>query len=385
MQILHVVPSYLPATRYGGPIYSVHGLCRALVQEGHTVDVFTTNVDGEKNSNVPIRERVNINDVNVWYFPCPILRRLYYSPDMQHELRNRIKEYDLVHLHSVFLWPTYIAARTASRENIPYLVSPRGMLVKDLFRRKNWFIKTAWLTLIERKTILESSGLHVTSEIEEAEVKKFNIKLPVIFNVPNGIEVPEIDTLGNNSAVSEYMQPYALFVGRINWKKGLDLLIKSWTSVQDIHLLIAGNDEENYQVQLETLADKLKLNDRVHFIGPVDNNAKWKLYTDAEIFILPSLSENFGNVVLEAMCMGCPVIVSPNVGLAPVILKSNSGLVIENEPSYLAHSINKLLDIPVIRKKMGNNGREEVLNNFTWDRIAKRMEIVYKEIIKAGT
>src|SRR5665213_796124 len=131
MRILHVVPTYLPAVRYGGPIVSVHGLCRALVARGHEIAVVTTNVNGPENSAVPIGVPVYLNGVKISYFSSMFLRRLYWSPSMANALKRDIGNFDVVHLHSVFLWPTWVAARFARKANVPYLISPRGMLVKE--------------------------------------------------------------------------------------------------------------------------------------------------------------------------------------------------------------------------------------------------------------
>ena len=110
MRILHVIPSYLPAVRYGGPIFAVHGLCRALAARGHHVEVFTTNVDGPNDSAVPIGVPVAVDGVHVRYFPSKRLRRLYWSPPMARALNTDVAGFTVVHLHSVFLWPTWAAA-----------------------------------------------------------------------------------------------------------------------------------------------------------------------------------------------------------------------------------------------------------------------------------
>ena len=382
MKIIHIVPTYLPAVRYGGPIWSVHGLCKSLAALGNEVQVLTTNVDGQKDSNVPLNQSVDIDGVKVWYFPCPKLRRIYYSPDLSCALNSMIDHVDIIHLHSIFLWPTYIASRIAIKSAKPYILSPRGMLVKELFFRRNYLIKTLWFNFIEKKTIAHCSGLHVTSELERIELTKFAISKNKIINIPNGIDLPDNLELSKNSLVPENCQPYVLFVGRINWKKGLDCLIKAWSNISDIHLIIAGNDEDGYQEQLETLVKQLKLNKFIHFIGPLNDQSKWKMYADAELFVLPSHSENFGNVVLEAMIMECPVIVSPGVGLANVVSDCEAGLVIDNIPDLLAQGINMLMDNSDLRKEMGSNGKQKILNEFTWSIVSKKMESAYKEILE---
>ena len=137
MKILHVVPTYYPAVRYGGPIQSVHGLASALAAQGHDVHVYTTNADGDGMLPVPQNRPVQVDGVNVWYFETGVGRRIYRSPKMRQALATNVARFDIVHLHSVFLWPTSAAAQAARKVGVPYVLSPRGMLVKDLIRRKS--------------------------------------------------------------------------------------------------------------------------------------------------------------------------------------------------------------------------------------------------------
>ncbi len=381
MNVLHVVPSYLPATRYGGPIYSVHGLCRALSRIGHDVSVFTTNIDGPNDSDVPLGQPVALDGVKVWYFPSTFLRRLYWAPKLLQVLRKQITLFDIVHLHSVFLWPTWAAARCAQEAGIPYIIAPRGMLVQELIRRKSRWLKTAWIKLIEQRSIAGASGLHVTSPIEQQEIEKFGLNLPPVFYVPNGVE--EIDPRFLEGAESELVPdfPYVLFLSRINWKKGLDRLIKAWHMVPDLQLIIAGNDEENYQEEMEKLAQAEGVSDRICFIGPAYGKDKWLLYQHAELFVLPSSSENFGIVVLEAMSMGCPVVVTAGVGMASTVAEERCGLVVDATPDILAASIRSLLDNKQLLKEMGERGRAIAANRFSWSSIAKEMEAAYEAVI----
>ena len=113
MRILHVVPTYLPAVRYGGPIFAVHALCRALAARGHAVEVFTTSIDGPGNARVPHDQPVMLDGVKIRYFASPALRRLSWAPTLAHALRSEIDGADVAHLHSIFLWPTWAAARLA--------------------------------------------------------------------------------------------------------------------------------------------------------------------------------------------------------------------------------------------------------------------------------
>ena len=388
LHLLHVVPTYLPAYRYGGPIASVHGLCKALVHQGEEVTVYTTNVDGERDSQVPINQVTILDRVKVGYFQCPFFRRLYWAPGLKRTLELSIASFDLLHLHSVFVWPTSMAAHIARRHKIPYVLSPRGMLVKALIRKKNFLIKSAWMTLIERRTVEGASAIHVTSELEAEELKKFGYKLPPVYCIPNGIDdggerINEPES-SSNKIFPDMAEPYLLFLGRVSWKKGIDLLIRAMVFIPHINLVIAGYEEENYQHKLLRIISELKLSQRIRFAGPVYGNQKSALLKNAQALVLPSLQENFGNVVLEAMQAGCPVVVSPNVGLAPMIQETGAGIVVDREPEILGKAVQELLSNQTLLDQMKQRGPVVVRKRFDWNMIAKQMEAVYLKILNKG-
>jgi len=385
LKILVVVPTYLPAIRYGGPIYSVHGLCSSLVNLDHEVHVFTTNVDGNNYSNVPLEVPVDMDGVKVWYFSSRIGRRLYYSSSMMSALKRKINQFDIVHLHSIYLWPTWAAARVARRENIPYLISPRGMLVGELVRRKNRWIKSAWLNSIERRNIEHASALHVTSEIEVSSLEDFNFKLPTIFNIPNGIDSPELyktDDISDDVKKVLQHSSIILYLGRLNWKKGLDRLIEAWSEISESHLVIAGNDEENYFSVLQTLVKNSGITEQVTILPRSITGAdKEALYVGAKIFVLPSYSENFGNTVLEAMIRSIPVLVTSEVGAAEIVRASKSGIVVDGDPTKIANAIKEMLGDESEMVRMGHAGKMEAKSNYTWSKVSKSMNQLYESII----
>jgi glycosyltransferase involved in cell wall biosynthesis len=387
LRILHVVPSYLPATRYGGPIYSVHGLCRALAGLGHEVHVFTTNVDGDGDSDVPLGQPVDLDGVHVWYFSVNRFRRLYYSPTMMRALQRRIADFDVVHLHSVFLWPSWAAARVARTSSVPYVLSPRGMLVRELVRRKSRWLKTCWIRLIETRNIEKASAIHITSKQEADDLGDFRFQLPPVWNIPNGIELPQpwsSDMLNEDVRLVTQQGEYALFLGRINWKKGLDRLIAAWAEVLDTQLVIAGNDEEGYLSELQGIAAKGGIEDRVTFLARFMSGAdKEALFSSACLFILPSYSENFGNTVLEAMVRAIPVVVTEEVGAGEVVRKAEGGFVVDGRPESLSNAVKKLIEDPACGKKMGESARRLVAVKYSWAAVAGQMEEAYRNILKA--
>ena len=386
MRVLHVVPSYLPALRYGGTVFATHALCAALAAQGCDVSAFTTSVDGPGDLDVPLGVPVLMDNVKVWYFRSPFLRRLYYSPAMARALQAHCGGFDLLHLHSVYLWPTAAAARAARGKGVPYLVSPRGMLVDELIERKSRWLKTAWITLVERRNIERASGVHVTSALEVENLRQFGFALPPVYEVPNGVG-SESDAVGPGAppvAAAELLargRPVVLFLGRINWKKGLDRLIPAMAKLPEADLLIAGNDDENYSGRLMARARELGVEKRVIFTGPIYGAAKAEIYRKAAVFVLPSYSENFGNVVLEAMLEGCPVVVTPEVGAANIVRQSGGGVIAEGDPESLAAAMRRLLGDAVLRDEMGRNGQKHMREKYSWDAVGRLMLDVYGKIL----
>jgi glycosyltransferase involved in cell wall biosynthesis len=379
LRILHVVPTYYPAVRYGGPIRSVHGLAAALVRRGHDVHVFTTSVDGDADLDVPLDQPVDMDGVIIHYFRVPALRRLFWAPTLGSRLREAIATFDIVHLHSVFLFPTRAAARAAVRAGVPYVVSPHGMLIRDVIQRRSRWAKTAWIRMVERTTLARAAAVHVTAELERAELRALDLQLPqIVAHVPNGIDIPAQTVPLSKAAVVGLPQRYALFLSRINWKKGLDRLIEAWQWVPELPLVIAGNDDEGYRPKLEALAQSLGVADRVLFVGPVSDEHKWAMYEQAQLFLLPSYSENFGIVVAEAMAMGCPVVVTPEVGIAQLVESAAAGVVASNDPPKLAAVIVALLADEARRRELGRRGREFARAHLSWTGIVEQMEHLYQ-------
>jgi len=383
VRVLHVVPSYAPAWRYGGTIHAVHGQCKALAESGLDIHVYTTNVDGDGDSDVPLERPVDVDGVQVTYFPSRRLRRLYYSPRMAAALRGRVGEFDLLHLHSVFLWPTWAAARQAGRAGVPYIVAPEGMLVRELIRRKSRLAKQLWIRLIERRSLRLAAGIQTTSPRELEEFKRFGFEAVEPFLIPHGIDIEEIGPPPSRPpAPPRGRRARILFLGRISWEKGLDRLIPAMRHLADVELVIAGNDESGYSESLQELARRLGLLDQIIFKGPVLGGEKWKLIRSAALLVLPSYSENFGMVALEAMAVGRPVVVTPEVGLADMVAEADSGIVVAGEPDKLGPAIDALLrDRGQLRRKAAN-GRRAIEERFTWESVAGQLRRKYEEIVQ---
>jgi glycosyltransferase involved in cell wall biosynthesis len=383
LKLLHVVPTYLPAWRHGGPILAIHGLCRALATRGHEVTVFTTDVHGRGRLDVPLARPVTIDGVEVRYFPVRPPRRLYRAPGLAAAVVEEVARFDAVHLHSVFLWPTSAAARAAERAGVPYLLSPRGMLVPELIRARGRWRKLTWLALAERRTLERAAALHATSALEAADLDRLGFSLPPVVVVPNGIDAGSWD--GDLAALAPAVRavaegpPFLLFLGRLSWKKGLDRLIPALAAVPGAVLAVAGNDEEGLRPGLERLARDSGVADRVSFPGPVHGVDKAALLHRTAALVLPSRSENFGNVVLEAWAAGRPVAVTPEVGLAETVRATGGGAVMDGD---LGAALRRLLGDAAALDAMGRRGAEAARERFGWPAVAREMEGVYARIAR---
>lgn len=384
LRLLHVVPTYLPALRYGGPIRSVHSLCRALAALGHRTDVFTTNVDGPGDSDVPLETPVDLEGVNVTYFPSRRLRRLYWSPPMRRALFSRMAEYDAVHVHAIYLWPTWTAARAARARGVPYVVSPRGMLVPELIRRKNRLVKQAWISLIERPNLERAAAVHATSTIEAHHLQGFGWSLPRVAMIPHGVDdppAPSGEAVSPDIVAALAGAPAILAFGRISWEKGLDRLIAALPLVPDARLIIAGEDGGQAGA-LAGEARRHKVETRVTIVARhVEGADKEALFASAALFAMTSLSENFGLAAFEAMRRGLPVLATPDVGMSEIVRKADAGVVVEPSPDGIANGLKSLLADADASRAMGRRGRDVVVADYSWRSIAERMTKLYRDIV----
>ena len=391
MKILHIVPTYLPAYRYGGPIKTVHELNKRLAKKGCEATVYTTNIDGEGVSNVPLGEEVNIDGVKVFYFPVSF-RPWQYSCRLRRALAKNINDFDLVHITSVFLSASTLGAYYAKKFNKPYIISPRGSLMAEPLK-KSGLKKKIYLSLVEKKNLANASAIHFTTEMEKEEYLKAGLPLKKVIVIPNGIEREVAQNLTRNYAEKSFRKKFGifsdkkivLFLSRISWKKGLDTLIPTFAEVikkePKTVLVIAGGDDEGYGENLKSQISNLKINNSVIFTGMLLGNDKIAAYRESDVFVLPSYSENFGQTVVESMACGTAVVITKNVGVAPSVERVGTGIVIEKNEKQLTEAILKILGNPKIAVEMGKRGRELVEKEFFWPEIVEKLMKEYNVII----
>lgn len=381
MRILIYVPYYLPATRHGGPVQSVHGLARTLVELGNEVTVLTTNLDGSDRLDVPLDQPVTIDGVKVYYFPIRWPRRLYYSPAMLRRARALIPGMDAVHINGVFLWPGPRIARAACSAGVPVVLSPRGMLLPELVAGRSRRIKEAWLALEGRSSIAKAAAIHVTVAAEAEGLRALGLDLAPMRVLPNGVDIPPAPAADRVARAWDGVPKgcRVLYLGRLGWNKGIDMAIAATRAQKEAHILIAGHDEFGLRKTLERGLRRADGSLCGAFLGQVDGPEKWALVEGADVLLVPSVQENFANVVAEAMAVGTPVIATEGVGAAVYLAKVDPGLVIKRDQETLNARLAELLADPARRARIAAAGRKIAAAEFDWSAIAGQMAKIYRE------
>jgi glycosyltransferase involved in cell wall biosynthesis len=381
MRILHVIPTYLPAIRYGGPVRSVHGLASAQAERGDHVRVFTTDIDGPRSVPAPIGVPVPLDGHEVSYFRASRPRRMARAPAMRAALRAAMDDVDVVHLHSVYLWPTYAGASEARHAGRRYVVSPRGMLDEQLVARRGRWRKRLWIALVERRNLSRAHRIVATSRGEAEALDVLGLSLAPVVVVPNGVDLRGLDfpagVVSDEVAQAMAGSPFVLHLGRYSWKKGLDLLVEAVAGVTGLRLVCAGPDDERLLPVLAERARSLGIGDRVRLLPSVDGSDRTALLRGAAAVALPSLGENFGNAVLEGMACARPVVVTRAVGLAPVVDESACGWVVQRTAPAIAAALAEIASDPAGARARGSRGRARIEREFTWSAVAARMEAAY--------
>jgi glycosyltransferase involved in cell wall biosynthesis len=257
------------------------------------------------------------------------------------------------------------------------------MVIRNLISRRSWLAKSVWIQAIERLNIEQATAIHLTSQLEAEELQRFGWRLPRLAVMPNGIDEPSPSGGEIAKDVEEIIaqQPLVLFLGRLSWKKGLDRLLRAFGYTKEGRLAIVGTDDERLAPQLVKLAISLRIGDRVRILPrTVIGSEKERLFNAAQVFVLTSYSENFGNTVLEAMRRGVPVVTTPEVGAADIVRESGGGLVIAGDPIPLGAAIHRLISDVDLARSMGKAGQRHTIANYSWTSIAARTEDFYESL-----
>lgn len=367
MRLIHVVPAI--SEEASGPTYSVVRLCESLQAAGNELALVA--LDWAPVTNPPEFLKV-----------FPLGRgpaRLGRSPLMYRWLMERCSSgtVDILHNHGMWQFNSLYPGWACGRRDVCFVHSPRGAFSKWAMEHGSKAKRVFW-PLLQRPSLECAACFHVTSDAEYHDVRRLGFRQPVAI-IPNGIDVPpEVERQGDNTRT-------LLFLSRIHKKKGIENLLAAWRVVQrrfpDWRLLIVGGDEgyyggQGYLNSLKQMHATLKL-ERVQFVGPLFGSAKWKAIAAADLFVLPTYSENFGMAVAEALAAGVPAIVTKGAPWSGLV-RNDAGWWIDVgvEPLVVA-MIDAMGATQDRRARMGANGRAWMIRDFSWPEVARRMTATY--------
>lgn len=422
MKILHLVSGIDP--KDGGPTRSITGLSRGLAGTGVDVTLF-----------VHSNEHV-MPDPSGVKFHTGSGKISKILSDVKHEIEG--VQPDLAHLHGVWLPSNHIMARYLRKQKIPYFIAPRGMLEPWSLNAKKWKKRLA-MWCYQRLDLACAAALHATAISEAEQFRKLGFKQPIIIS-PNGVDLP---AMMPPRTTRKDGKKTILFLSRIHPKKGLMELVEAWAKVRrsalvadcrrtgdggretgnvtnellNWHIEYVGPDYDGHLGEVQRKIKDLGLEADFTYLGDLSDVEKWTAYRRADVFVLPTYSENFGIVVAEALAAGVPVITTKGAPWSE--LQGNS------DPSSLVHycdsalvgeqsaigkdSTNELartgragwwIDIGVEplaealreamglsdeeRRAMGENGRKLVEAKYTWPAIAEQMKAAYEWVLQGG-
>jgi glycosyltransferase involved in cell wall biosynthesis len=392
VKVLHVIPSI--SMIRGGPSLAVIEIVKYLCLEGVDTEIATTNDSGPDLLDVPLGFLQDYKGVRVRFFSrfspfISIVREFGFTVGLTLWLWQHLRDYDVVHIHAIFSYPSTIAMAIARIQNIPYFVSPHGMLC-DWSLQQGRLKKLVYLSLIERINLdcSQSIILNSTQEQKELEVLGWNLSSII---VPHGLEL--LTPIANAREKLHQMlnipleTPVILFLSRLHPKKGLDYLIPALAKLRDlVHgrnsnfaFVLAGSGSVEYETELDCLLQKNNLVDCTYKLGFVEGDKKNICLQGADLYVLTSHSENFGISVLEALASGTPALVTPGVALADLVKSQNLGWVVQLEVEGIAATIQEILESPDTIKQKGDRATEYVIENYSWGRIAASLLKIYRE------
>jgi glycosyltransferase involved in cell wall biosynthesis len=379
VRILKVVQAYYPFREKGGPVAKVGALARGLARRSHRVTVLTADL-GVRNYRGAGAEfeackwgwRSEQDGVEVIYLSTVgHYRAVTLNPRIFGFCRESMNRFDVAQIYGLYDWLGPATAFYCRRRGVPYVVEPMGMF-RPIVR--NIPLKRLYHRVFGDALVADARFLIATSEQERQELIQGGVAASRIFVRRNGIELPEkLPSRGEFRRMWGIREDarVVLFLGRVVSKKSPDLLVDAFSrwrgnpGNENSVLVIAGPAEgDGFLTRLKTITQQLNLGESVRFVGPLYEAAKWQAYRDADVFVLPSQNENFGNTAVESAACGTPVIVTDRCGVAPLV--GRAGLVVPHDARAIEEALGQLLGDATLRVRC-QDACAEMAGSLSWD------------------
>lgn len=390
MHILHLSPYYRPAYAFGGVVRAVEGLAGALAKRGHQVTVLTTDALDQK--------RRYGGAADEWIDGVRVLRRPNAAPWLRGRLNLStprglkktaaavLPDVDVLHVHEFRTVENLLATPTAQPLNKPIVLSPHGTLALGAGRSR---LKAGWDRLFSGRMARRVDHVIALTETELDDAKTFwqalgQPQMPTFSVIPNGIhlrhfaDLPDAADFRRRYDLGE--MPTVLFMGRLQRRKGLDVLIQAFqqANVEHSRLLIAGPDEGMMNA-IQALAAG---DERIVVTGYLSGEERWRALAAGDVFALPAVGEGLSIAALEAMAAEMPVILSPGCNMNEVEA-AGAGYVAAASADAFAAKLRLLLADSDRRAQMGKAARQLIAQKYTWDTIAIQLESVYSGLLQS--
>lgn len=357
------------ASENGGPTRSTLGLARTLAEKGKTVVLF---------SNVPNRvpqatiqelqaKGVDFREGNGSDF--------FTALKDSRTLLSEIKP-DVVHIQGLWKLASHAMNVVAQQLCIPIVISPRGMLDPWALSVKKWK-KRLGMFLYQKHDLKRAIAFHATATAEAEHIRDFGLKQPIGI-VPNAVSYPEELPIVNKTDAKT-----AFFMSRLHPGKGLLLLAEVWAKVKPTgwRMMVAGADSYGHKVEVVSKLKALGIENDWIFVGELDDEQKWQALVNADLFIHPSASENFGISIAEALAAGLPVITTKGCPWAEI--EGQCGWWIERNVDCLSRVMREAISLSDDeRRVMGENGKRLIQEKYTWPAVAQQMCAFYEKLVK---
>lgn len=381
MHVMHVMASLSPS---GAGVYeAVWGATRAFVRSG-AGRVTIVGATEAADSWPQVRQAWDEAGAEVIAVPrlalfCAAALKRLVSQRIVHAL-------DVVHGHGLWCGASVAAAALACQLDRPLVISPHGMLAPWARRHHGRRKRIAWVT-VERAAVGRADLLQAMSEPEAATCRTAGLFQPIVV-YPVGVEIPAVSPRSDHP--EETRQPSGprtcLFLSRLHPVKGLAMLLHAWAQIRPAgwRLVIAGPDQCGHRATMERLASRLDIGNSSVFVGPVEGPAKAKLLADADLFVLPSHSENFGVVIAEALAAGTPVITTTGTPWS-MLSADGAGWWVPDDVASLEAALREATDLPSrALRDIGERGRALARDCCDWSAITATSGDAYRWLVQGG-
>lgn len=294
---------------------------------------------------------------------------------------HRWAKIDVVHQHGIWAPLPVMSGRFARQNDVPLVLSPHGMLETWARSHHAWRKRIAW-KVYQHRNLDSAAALIASSNSEAEQFRQLGFSQPIAV-ITHGV-APPLDP--PTASRPQQVKRQALFLSRIHPKKGIDLLLDAWASVDapDWELIIVGNDDGGHRAALEARAAHLKISDQVRFVGPQFGDQKDRIFRSADVMVLPSHSENFGIVVAEALQYGLPVITTTGTPWRH-LSEEHCGWCVDASAAAIAAALREAIGLSdADRQAMGERGMALIERDHRWPKIAEQYWQLYRWLTGEG-